>query len=162
LEAGNLQPRPIAKAIIRDYSKPLTTIQKKKIEYILLTLGNSSLMSLAGERSALRKAGTYIEAVHPLRFLSYTFSQERLKAAFLNMRTRMWVWSEFFDGLKATFDEEFLNDNIRDEHLQDFATSLNIEVTLIENLCAARRWKELIATLIEALPRDSNAFRYNM
>lgn len=155
------QPSVVAKGSKRDYKKGLSPSDKKIIEHIVLTLGNSSLISLAKSKSELRKKGLEIDRIHPLRFLEHVFSDEKLKAAFSNMEKRKWVWSEFFDGMKTRLDEEANNKNVL-EHLEAFTTNLNIDIKNLQSLAKEKRWKDFFNELFLQLPRSGNPGRYDM
>lgn len=149
------------KGLKRVYKQGLSSSDKKNIEHIVLTLGNSSLISLAKSKSELRKKGQEIDHIHPLRFLEYVFSNENLKAAFSNMEKRKWVWSEFFDGMKKRLDEEASNKNVT-EHLDSFAKNLNINIKNLQSLVKEKRWKDFLNALFLELPRSGNSERYDM
>lgn len=150
------------KAPMRNFDKSLREKDKKDIIYIVTTLGSSSLPSIAKARSSLKKAGSRVDHVHPLRFLQLVFTSEPLKAAIHNMQGRSWVWSEFFDGLKEGLEEEANYNNLKEWQVKVFAEEVKIEFDMIYPLIQGRRWKEFINTLIEKIPRDPRAGRYNM
>lgn len=150
------------KDVARDYNIPLTEANKRSIEYIIETLGNSSLISIAKQKSALHRAGSQITAIHPLRFLAFVFTEEKLKAAMHNMNGRAWVWKEFVDGLRGSMDEEAQRGNMTIEQVQDFAATVQLDPSLLYNLVVSGRWKDFILTLITEIPRHENANRYDM
>lgn len=163
LIASNIpRQKAAAKAFQRDYSKGLSSSEKADISYIITTLGNASLGALATAKSSLKKAGDRIELVHPLQFLAYVFTDEKLKAAMHNLQGRtFWIWNEFFNGIKRSFDEEASRDNIN-PYLDDFASRIKLEVPLLAPLFQNKNWKQLINTLLEKIPRQGNTERYNM
>lgn len=160
VEAYNF--KALYKDVARDYNIPLSEANKKSIEYIIETLGNSSLISIAKQKSGLQRAGSQITAVHPLRFLAFVFTEEKLKAAMHNMNGRAWVWKEFVDGLKGSMDEEAQRGNMTVEQIQDFAATVQLDPSLLYNLVVNRRWKDFIQTLITEIPRHENAHRYDI
>ncbi len=162
----SIAPSPSAatvKAIenMRIYT-PLSKSEQKDIAYIVTTLGNASITSIAGAKSSLKKAGDRIEMVHPMQFLLYVFSDEKLKAAMHNLQDRTsWIRNEFFNGIIRSFDEEAARNNLSN-HIDDFATRLNLDYGLIASLITEKRWKDLINTLYTQLPRQGETDRYNM
>lgn len=155
------KPTLATKALKRNYKQSLSSSDKKNIEHILLTLGNSSLISLAKSKSELRKKGEEIDHIHPFRFLEHVFSSEKLKAAFSNMEKRKWVWSEFFEGFKKRLDEEASAKNLLD-HVDSFTKNLNINSKNIQSLIKEKRWKDFLNELFLQLPRTGNPERYDM
>lgn len=160
-ESPNAPVVVFAKSIIRTYT-PLTTSQKKDIAYIVTTLGNATITSIAGAKSSLSKAGDRIEAVHPMQFLLYSFSDEKIKAAIHNLRERTsWIKDEVFNGIFRSLDEESARNNLH-SHVEDFASQLNLEYSLIYNIIKDKRWKDLINTLYTEVPRQGETDRYDM
>src|ERR1051325_7044943 len=90
---------------MRSYAKVLEEREKKEVEYVISTMGNASLLSIAKARAELKKSGAQIEQIHPLRFLEHIFKSEKLRVALENMSKRNWVWKEFFNGLKEGLEE---------------------------------------------------------
>ena len=109
----------IAKSISRDYTTPISSDEKKQINYVIETLGNSSLIAIARMSSALEKAGKEVDHIHPLQFLGYIFSNEKLKAAMHSIRDRGWIWDKFSKGVKSGLEEEANNNNPPSSY-QDF------------------------------------------
>lgn len=146
----------------RRYDELPTDQQKKDIAFIVTTLGNASLGTIATSKSALKKAGVRVENVHPWHFLMVVFRDEKLKAALHNLQGRtIWIWSEFFNGLKRGLDEEFARDNLL-RYVDDFAENLQIDSSLLYPSIEARSWKGLLDALMVAMPRGENVRRYNM
>jgi AAA+ ATPase superfamily predicted ATPase len=149
------------KASMRQYHATLTDNEKRKIAHTIETLGNSSLVSLAREKSALEKEGREIEHIHPLKFLACIFSEERLKAAMHNIHGRSWVWGQFFKGLKEALETEHMHENLL-PYIQDFSNHLKISSKKIYALVEKQRWKEFIEILFIEIPRSENSTRYDM
>ncbi|MBA2728987.1 MAG: hypothetical protein H0U49_12550 [Parachlamydiaceae bacterium] len=160
-------PSTSTKIIAKDVSStriytPLTKSEQKDIAYIVTTLGNASLSSIAGAKSSLKKAGDRIETVHPMQFLLYVFTDEKLKAAMHNLQDRTsWIRNGFFDGIFRSFDEEASRNNLN-SHIEDFATRLNLEYAVLYPLVNEKRWKVFFNTLYTQIPRLGDPDRYNM
>lgn len=148
--------------IIRNYSTPVTLLEKQDISYIVNTLGMSSLSKITKAKSSLKKAGNRIDNVHPLRFLLCVFTDEQMKASVHAMEGRSWVWTEFLSGLKKSLEEESQKDNMKMEFITDFASRLGITVDLIYPSISQHQWNQLVSILIDKIPRNSDADRYNM
>lgn len=146
----------------RDYEAKVTSPEKRDIAYIVNTLGMSSLLKIADNKATIRKAGKRVEHIHPLRFLSTVFTDEEMKASFHALVGRSWVWSDFFGGLRDSFESETNNNNMKQEFISDFAATVGIDIALIATVIANRQWEQLINVLVANIPRNSDAGRYNM
>lgn len=145
----------------RNYSVPLTASQKKDIAYIVNTLGMASLVKIAKERSSLKKAGDRLELIHPFHFVGTIFADEEMKSSIHALKSRGWVWGDFFEGINSSMTEEARNNNIL-PYMNDFAERLGIDVSLIAPSLEAGNWKEFVNILIEKVPRSKNSNRYQM
>ncbi|MGZ3633340.1 MAG: hypothetical protein ACXU9U_01670 [Parachlamydiaceae bacterium] len=150
-----------SKSAFRQYNAPLTPSEKKKIAHTVETLGNASLISIARAKSSLEKEGAEIEHIHPLNFLSYIFSEEKLKAALHNIRGRGWIWSKFFKGLKEGLENEYKNNNLL-PYIADFSRQVKINPKKILPLAEKQRWKDFVEMLLIEIPRPETAYRYDM
>jgi hypothetical protein len=150
-----------AKSAIRNYNAVLTPEEQKEISYVVETVGNSSLYSIAKAKSSVKRSGKLVEHVHPLQFLAYIFSHEKLKACFHNARGRSWVWGHFFKGLKNSFEEEAARNNIL-PHMKDFTQRVGVNMNTFYALAKNGRWKEFIDTLLEEIQGSGNSGRYDM
>ena len=145
----------------RNYSLPLTMQEQTDINFIVTTLGNSSLPKIKSNESSLKKAGDRIINVHPLQLLALVFTTEELKVAIRNMQGRSWVWKEFVDGITTSFDEENAVNNVT-PFVSDFARRIKADVNVINSLVQGKKWKELVNVLINTVPRQGSTDRYNM
>lgn len=146
---------------IRNYNAVLTPEEQKDISYVIETVGNASLYSIAKAKSSIKRSGKQVEHVHPLKFLAYIFSNEKLKACLHNVRGRSWVWGQFFKGLKNSFEEEAARDNIL-PHIKDFTLRVGVDMNTFYPLVKNGRWKEFVDALITAIPGSQNSGRYDM
>jgi hypothetical protein len=149
------------KAPPRNYTESLSANEKKQIQYIVDTLGNDSLLSIAKARGDLKRSGEQIERIHPFRFLEFTFEDEKLRVALQNMSKRSWVWKEFFDGMKRSLEDENSRGNLL-PHVPTFASKLNIDPNLIYQPLKDKKWKEFLNVLFKQRPRGGNFERYDM
>lgn len=150
-------------SVQRNYLIPVTQSEKDDLVFITTTLARSSLPSLAVQKPALKRAGDRIDHLHPLRFLMTVFTDEELKANISGIRGRGgWVWDKFYDGLEGSLKEEARKNNMRDEFVVDFANTIGINASIIQPSIQGKRWKELVNTLIDSVPRSGNTARYDM
>ncbi len=153
--------RAVTQMVLRNYQSIVSASEKADISFIVNTLGMSSLISITKNKSALKKAGQRIDNIHPLRFLMCVFTDEQMKASMEAMQSRNWIWDEFTSGLLRSLEEETSRNNLK-EFLGDFATQLGISVDLISPSINKRQWMQFIKILIQKIPRDSSAGRYDM
>lgn len=162
-EPGILSIAKSSSALPRNYEVKISQNEKEDIYYIVTTLGRGSLKKLLSAKSSLKKAGTRVDHVHPLRFIGCIFSDEEMKVGILQIKERGgWVAKEFFNGLYDSLTTEANLQNIKNEHVTDFAKYLELDPNLISTSIQNKDWKGLINTLIEILPRNGNPNRYDM
>lgn len=159
---GDPQQEIFLKAVsYRQYEVPLTSSQKKDITYIVNTLGTASLVKIAKERTSLKKAGDRLDQIHPLHFVAAIFSDEEMKSSVQAMKSRGWIWSDFFEGINKSMTEEHRNHNVL-PYAEDFAARLNLSVSLILPALESGNWREFVNILIDKVPRSKNTNRYQM
>lgn len=146
----------------RNYNQAVTSEEKKDVSFVVNTLGMSSLAKITASQSSIKKAGKRIDHLHPLNFLMTIFSDEEMKASVHAMQGRTWVWSGFIKGVKDSFEIETDRGNVKPEHIQDFAKKLGIKIDLVQGPIEKRQWTQLVSNLIDHIPRNVNANRYNM
>lgn len=158
---ASVESRSGQKMEMRNYNAKLTTTEMEDTRYIMKTLGMASLITIAKERSSLRKRGKNIEPIHPLRFLLVVFTDEELKAGMHGLYGRTWVWDEFWAGLHDSFETESGRNNLN-QFVDDFSTKIGLNPNLIKPLIHSKQWNQLIKTLLDKLPRNTNSKRYDM
>lgn len=150
------------KGVNRDYNAPLRQSDVDDISFILGTMAKSSLISIATQRSALKRAGERIDHLHPLRFLEAIFSSEELKAYVAAVRNKSFVWKEFLSGIVGSLEDESKNKNLTQEQLREFATKFHLDLNPLMPLIKEKKWKEFVNQLIDTVPRDGDTKRYDM
>lgn len=160
----NLPPNLSKSASItqRDYLQPVTKDEKNDISFIVNTLGMASVTKIAKNKSSLKNAGNRVNNVHPLRFLQTVFQDERMKASMQALIKRSLMWDEFISGLKKSLQEEMTKDNLKVEYVQDFAVSLNLSFDQLYPYIQQERWEPFVKALIQLMPRNDDADRYDM
>lgn len=146
----------------RSYLEPITAKEKSDISYILNSMARESLKKLHSMKSSLKKAGTRIDHLHPLRFMFVVFTDEELKVSIAQVQDRSWVWKEFIDGVVESFEKESQNGNMKPEYVADFLSHVPINPDLVQGPLKEKRWKDFILTLIKHVPRSGNTGRYDM
>ncbi len=147
----------------RNYYGAVTAEQRADIKFIVKTLGNSSLPSIAKQKSSLEKAGARINSVHPLKFLLTVFTDEELKVGMRNLKNRGgWVWSDFSSGLKDSLAEEASRANMKPEFIEEFAVSVGVSSAILTPSIQGSRWGEFVEVLINNVPRNGDPNRYDM
>lgn len=150
-------PQPLS----RDYGAGISPQEAADVTFILKTMANSSLPKIKSAESALKKAGDRIAYIHPFFFLSTIFSNEELKVCIRNLHGRAWVWKEFLRGIVDSLTEEHAKGNVL-PFVDDFAASIHVDPIMILPILQAARWERFVNTLIEIVPREGEANRYNM
>ena len=147
----------------REYFSPVTVQEKQDLKFIVMTLANKSVVSLAFVKTDLENAGERIEHLHPFKFLKIVFTDEEMKAGIQNIRTKGWVWNSFLDGLKRSLECEWAISNITQEHVCDFAKIVSVDVKKLDPaFCKAKPdWELLVNILIKEVPRSGEHNRYD-
>lgn len=145
----------------RDYAGGYTEEEFNDIQFIVRTLADKSLVTIAKERYSLEAAGDRIDHVHPLNFLLAIFEDEQLKVAVRNIRGKGWVWSNFMSGIRQTLSTEMDINNIT-PHLKDFAEKLEVGMQLLLPPVRSRNWDLLVEQLIKNVPRKNDGGRYDI
>lgn len=145
----------------RNYSIEVSPEEKSDIRYIVTSLANKSLISIAFIKGDLESAGDRIDHLHPLRFLMTVFTDEELKVGIRNIRGKGWVWSHFTGGLKDCLSTEFSIGNMREDQILHFAQTVGIDPNVIFPSIYQKNWDELIDLLITHIPRKGDHNRYD-
>lgn len=162
--AKNLSNTIICKkvrAVARSYEEGIKPAECADINYIVKTMANSSLPKIKSAESSLKKAGDRIDHVHPFYFLSCIFTNEELKVCMRNLQGRAWVWKEFLKGIVDSLAEEDARGNVL-PYLTDFSSKVKVDPDVLRPILEGARWERFVNTLIEIVPRQGGADRYNM
>lgn len=146
----------------RDYNSAWRQNDMEDLTFILGTMAKSSLISIATQRSSLKRAGERIDHLHPLRFMEMIFSNEELKAYVAAVRNKSFVWKEFLRGIVGSLEDESKNKNLTSEQLKDFSKRTNVDLSPLMPLIKEKKWKEFVNQLIDNVPRDGDTKRYDM
>lgn len=146
----------------REYYAPIAPSEKENVAYIINTMGMGSLAKIALARSSLKKAGKRIDHLHPLNFLLIIFSDEEMKASMHAMKSRTWLFEEFYSGVRGSFDEESARGNIHKAFVDDFAKKLAISPSDVWPSIEKHDWNQLVKILLKVVPRLVDTDRYDM
>ncbi len=145
----------------RDYSVAVMPHEKADIHYIVSSLADKSLITIALIKGDLEAAGDRIDHVHPLRFLMTVFTDEEMKVGVRNIRGRGWIWNHFVSGLKESLVTEMHLGNLTDDFIHHFAETVELDVNRIYPYVQTHNWDGFIDVLINEIPRKGNHDRYD-
>ncbi len=145
----------------RNYGAMVSPSEKENIRFIIRSLAKHNWSQLAKEESSLKKAGDKINHIHPLRFLQCVFTDEELKVGLFVIRNKSLVWSQYYDGLKKSLNDESDLNNLL-QFAPDFANNIGVNLNVVMPYVQTRQWSGLIDVLINSIPRQGNPDRYDM
>jgi hypothetical protein len=146
---------------LREYFKETSGKHIDDMRFIILTLGNEPLLKLKKFKSSLKSAGDRIDDVHPLHFWSVIFSDNETISAVHSMKRRRKIWKPFMKGMGQSLDEAADRNNIRPEHIQDFASRIGIDQSLFEEFLNNKDWGGFVKALLTHVPRPEGTDRYD-
>ncbi len=140
----------------RNYDCPVTESERADIEYIVTTIGDSSLLYLGANRAKIMKVKARIEHIHTLRFLGVAFSNDKMIVGMRNLRKRGgWVWSDFasetWQGLS-----DAMNDKDLEQHVPHFMNQLGLKPNLVQKCIKKKQWLKFFDTLIANVKRQGD------
>jgi len=145
----------------RNYYTEVSPEERADIRFIITTLANKSLISIAIAKGDLEAAGDRIDHLHPLRFLMTVFSDEELKVGIRNIRGKGWVWNHFVGGLKDCLAAEMYIGNMKDEYVVNFSQIVKIDPRIITPTIIDQKWDDFVDQLITHIPRQGDHNRYD-
>jgi hypothetical protein len=146
----------------RNYLAEVTSAEKNDIRYILSTLANKNLAEIFLAKEKLEAAGSRVDLIHPLRFLSIIFAEDEFLVYIHNIRKKGIVWGHFFKGLKNCLSAEAEIKNMKEEYVCHFSQIVKINPNLIMRAVAEQQWEDFVDLLIKHVPRKGNYDRYDM
>lgn len=134
----------------RNYDAPVSKEEKKDISFIITSLAYKSYYSLMKNQDSLNAAGERIEHIHPLRFLMCIFTDKELIEGMKEIyRYHGFPWKKLSSELRGNLKEEFSKNNLRDEHLLDFASNINSDSKPILKIIHRNNWNDFVVYLIK-------------
>lgn len=147
-EDRQFQKRPHPNA--RDYNAPMTEQEQRDIRFIIISLATKSHLSLLFERRALNRAGDRVAHVHPLKFLSFIFSDDELKNAVTKIRGI--PWRRFSKDMGASLGKSANRRNLKEEYLADYIQTVGVNEELMTTSIENGRWEDFINVTRSNLP----------
>ncbi len=141
--------------------------QKAAIDYMITTLGNAGVFSLAGQKKRLKVEGDKTATLHPLRVFLYIFENPKLRGDLQKMRGRSMVWKSFMhgqpDGWDNTFNAQATLGNITEADVDAYAKALSINPAPLWAQVENRNWTGLIDATFKELgqPQSANGQKEN-
>ena len=130
------------------YQLPLLEEDKKNIRIIIKTMAEKGLVKLLFERRYLEKKGDQVNYIHPLRFIGYIFSDEKLKNCMRQIKTSRFKWNEFINGFSRRMNEEHAIDNLR-YYIPEFIEQVHPKnPERIEAFIIRKAWEDLVTDLL--------------
>lgn len=130
------------------YQLPLLEEDKKNIQIIIKTMAEKGLVKLLLDRRYLEKKGDLVNYIHPLRFIGYIFSDEKLKECMRQIKTSKFKWNEFIKGFSRRMDEEYSMDNLK-YYIPEFVEQVRPQhPERIERFIKKKSWESLVADLL--------------
>jgi hypothetical protein len=149
-------------SIPRNFAVQVTQEEKKLMRKLLTSMAKNTWAELLSNSSSMNKIGDKIDHIHPLRFLQAIFSDEELKGCLHSIKDRSLIWKKFFSGVSESLEEEANRNNMRPEFINEFASSLNLNPSLVKDSIEKKKWKEFLDILFKYLPRGGDPERHDM
>lgn len=134
----------------RDYQVSMTKQEKRDIRFIIITLATKSSISLLFEKRALNRAGNRVAHVHPLKFLSFIFSDYELKNAVTKIRGI--PWRRFAKDMGASLGKSANRRNMKEKYIADFVQIVGVSEELLTPSIHNGRWVDFINVTRSNLP----------
>jgi len=142
-------------------SLKLSPDDKNCIKFIvenLATKGKSELLMMSYKLSA---QGNKINDVHPLKFMSYVFSEKKIKNDYLPLiLSDKFKKMSFMSGLSKKL-EKVNNDNLLKPYLVEFMNSSKIPLSKknkLESLIDEKKWHDFFSFALKNSKRSSSLF----
>jgi hypothetical protein len=130
------------------YQLPLLEEDKENIRIIIETMAEKTLVELAFKQRHLEKKGDQVNYIHPLRFIGYIFSDEKLKKCMYQIKASRFKWKEFIKGFSRRMDEEYDIDNLI-HFIPEFVEQVHPRhPERMEDFIRKKSWEELVADLL--------------
>lgn len=147
LTTGFATPEP------RDFFH-LTDDNKADIAYIIKSLGSKSLVSIGFSKSKLRKAGSRVSSVHPMRYILHILSDNELTFNLCALRERGWVWDGYLhgehgdDGFLDSLQSEYEAGGISSEHVRELANVIGVSYDYLQQITDTCHWDRMMQLIM--------------
>jgi hypothetical protein len=126
-----------------------TEEDKEHIAEIITTMAAKSKFQLLFSQAHLKDLGAQINHVHPLKFISTIFSQERLKECMDSIHDDGFKWGGLMDGLGPSLTRESIKGKL-DGYIADFAAEVKVDPAHIKVYFQNRDWENLVRFLMQS------------
>ncbi len=120
----------------------------ERIRSLVKTIASESLTELFLKRKQLKKMGTQIHHVHPIRFLGIIVSDPNLKSGMIAIEKSFFKWSSFIQGLSERLNEEYDHSNLA-PYIPGFCDTIKANPIQVQTFMKQKKWSELVKYLIQ-------------
>jgi len=146
--AGIIKIPPKEERTLSYTELPRTEEDEKKIIDLISTLGmHNKFILLLNHEKRLRKIGTEIRYLHPLKFLGFIFSNKTLKNHMAVIFDDYFKRTNFVKDFAQTMDIYDLKNKLT-IYIEDFANEVNISADKIYPFINNKEWESLVKFLI--------------
>ncbi|MCI0381684.1 MAG: hypothetical protein L0207_01335 [Chlamydiae bacterium] len=152
------QPAPDKKSLSPElalyYELEVSQEKKKLINQLLNTMAKNNVFKLLFEKKRLKEIGKKILDVHPVRFLSIIFTDNRLIECLVKIRENSFKWEGFtkgdkdIPGLFIRMEREADRDNLT-RYIPGFSEEVQVDNQKIISYIQNRKFEGLIKYLLE-------------
>ncbi len=129
---------------------PHDPVHREHVEWIITTIAECSLPSLAIKRSEFKRREAIIIGLHPLKFLCSIFNPHKphLKACMQEVANYGGLkWDGFMGGLRPSMTRE-ADRNRLNMYIDDFAIEVGVHPSIIRPYFNTRDWEGLVHALL--------------
>lgn len=135
----------------RNYYADIDAKNRENINFVLSTMEGEVFPypNVVKVEKKLRRAGDEArEKVHPLKYMKYVMSDERLRGYFQNIHGGLWkmMKSGFINSFRAAVD----NENLDDKMVQDFCKASPVKYSKVTRLFKERDWSAFLSYMHHA------------
>ena len=145
----------------RPYWTSTSPEQSDSIRFIILTLGNESLLKIKKMEPELTRNAANFEKVHPLNVWRVIFSSSDTISALQNIKNRKLIWKKFMKGMGESLQEAQDMKDLKDEFIHDFSNKLSIQESESKRLLNSSNWIGFVDYLISEFNTVDGTDRYN-
>jgi hypothetical protein len=129
------------------YQLPLEEKEQKLIQELVKTIAEKNVWGLLFKKRELEKIGKKVNIVHPMRFMGYILSHERLKKCLREIRHSSFKWDHFIDGFADRMKEEGAKNNLI-QYVPGMAHLLHVDHNQILDFIHNKDYEGLVKSLL--------------
>ena len=127
---------------------PCSDQDRSYIFEIITTMAENGKISLLLKQNHLKQMGAQINHVHPLKFLSTIFTNDRLKECMVPIFDDYFKRNGFMDGLGPSLTVESEKGKL-ESFLPEFANEVQIPADALRPYFQSRDWEGLVRQLMQ-------------